>query len=129
MRETFVLSKARLKLYARLRDKKIRDTERLFLAEGERVVKQLLSALPHPDMLLALLFKDGSSVPPILASLYPKKQFFLSTKAFEQIADAEEPQNVMAIFKQPQSTLSDVVDAQHPAHPSLLLALDGVQDA
>ncbi|MFN3385434.1 MAG: TrmH family RNA methyltransferase [Candidatus Thermochlorobacter sp.] len=129
MRETFVLSKARLKLYARLRDKKIRDTERLFLAEGERVVKQLLSALPHPDMLLALLFKDGSSVPPTLASLYPKKQFFLSTKAFEQIADAEEPQNVMAIFKQPQSTLSDVIDAQHPAHPSLLLALDGVQDA
>lgn len=124
-----ILSKARLKLYARLREKKIRDAERLFLAEGERVVQQLLSALPRPEMLIALLFKGDSSARTAIASASPEKRFILSAKEFEQIADVEEPQNVMAIFKQPEHSLNDVICAQSKASASLLLALDGVQDA
>lgn len=90
---------------------------------------QLLSALPRPDMLVALLFKGDSAARSAVASLHREKQFFLSAKDFEQIADVEEPQSVMAVFKQPECALSDVIRAQSKVSASFLLALDGVQDA
>jgi TrmH family RNA methyltransferase len=122
------LSKAQLKLYARLREKKIRDAEHLFLAEGERVVHQLLSTLPHPDMLVALLFNcDAPLHEPV--QLYRHKHFFLPPKAFARIADVEEPQSLMAVLKQPQYAFDDVLHQQERTHLSLILALDGVQDA
>jgi TrmH family RNA methyltransferase len=128
VRSSRSLSKAQLKLYARLREKKIRDAEQLFLAEGERVVHQLLCTLPHPDMLVALLF--NSHTPPRQpVTLYHDKHFFLSPREFARIADVEEPQSLMAIFKQPQHTFADILHRQQHTPLSLILALDGLQDA
>ncbi len=128
MRSAHSLSKAQLKRYARLREKKIRDAEHLFLAEGDRVVHQLLCTLPHPDMLVALLFNQSAPLhQPV--TLYRDKHFFLSPKEFASIADVEEPQNLMAVFKQPHYTFDDILHRQQHAQLSLILALDGLQDA
>ncbi len=128
MRSAHSLSKAQLKRYARLREKKIRDAEHLFLAEGDRVVHQLLCTLPHPDVLVALLFNQ-SAPPHQPVTLYRDKHFFLSPKEFASIADVEEPQSLMAVFKQPHYTFGDILHRQQHAQPSLILALDGLQDA
>jgi hypothetical protein len=121
VRPAHFLSKAQLKRYARLREKKIRDAEHLFLAEGDRVVHQLLCTLPHPDMLVALLFNQ-SAPPHQPVTLYRDKHFFLSPKEFANIADVEEPQSLMAVFKQPHHSFDDVLHRHSTlnSHSSLL---------
>ena len=53
------LSKARLKHYVKLHQKKFRDSEGLFLAEGLRAVRELSQNIPDEEMLVALLIREG----------------------------------------------------------------------
>ena len=53
------LSKARLKQYVKLHQKKFRESDGLFLAEGLRTVSELCRNIPDEEMLVALLFREG----------------------------------------------------------------------
>ncbi|MDD2328795.1 MAG: RNA methyltransferase [bacterium] len=111
------LSKNRIKYIRSLKEKKFRNEHRTFVAEGAKLVSDLLATC-RCQFLAAL--------PEILAA-YP------GMKADEMVAASEgelakatflktAPQ-VIAVFYQP-----DLADKPLPLHGRLTLALDGVQD-
>lgn len=123
------LSKAKVKLYARLHDKKVRDAERLFLAEGERTVHQLLHTLPSPDMLVALCFNADYPIDRTDFLPYRSQTFLLHARDFARLSDTEEPQSIVGIFRQPHYTPAHLYTTVPQQNTSLIIALNGVQDA
>ena len=94
------LSKAQVKWVRSLQQKKNRDAEGVFVAEGEKCVNDLRGAFE----LLLLATPDNASAVEI-----------------EQMSSLRNPQGVIAVFRKP------IAHTQYPIS-NLLLALDGVQD-
>ncbi|MEI8032006.1 MAG: RNA methyltransferase [Chlorobiaceae bacterium] len=118
------LSKAKLKQYALLHQKKQRDAEKLFLAEGLRTVRELCLSLPSEEMLVALLIREkGVELEPFLRSRMAKV-FSITEKECAHLAQTSTPQGVFGVFRQQ----SGKVPASAKAGGSFLLALDDVQD-
>ena len=119
------VSKARLKLYGKLHQKKYRDAEGLFLAEGYRTVRELLLRLPDGDMLHALLFREGApSAEEFLRDL-PGKGFTLTEKECRQLSQTETSSGVFGVFLQLRT--KGAVTGKSGTR-SLMVALDDVQD-
>jgi TrmH family RNA methyltransferase len=126
--EKVALSKAKLKIFVKLHQKKYRDSERLFLAEGLRTVRELCLNLPSEDMLIALLFRDGESEGDHFAQAYKGKVFSISPRECSQLSDTSTPQGVFGIFRQQSPTESvPEVESGIPSK-SFIVALDDVQD-
>jgi TrmH family RNA methyltransferase len=107
-----MLSKAQLKTYRSLRQKKFRDELGLFLAEGPKCVDELRSAF----RLEALITEEE-----------------VGRVAIEQLSSLRTPQGVIAVFHKPEPstnealtglTTNDVLTGE----AGLILALDGIQD-
>ena len=105
-------SKAQLKIYRSLRQKKFRDELGLFLAEGPKCVDELRSAF----RLEALITEEE-----------------VGRVAIEQLSSLRTPQGVIAVFHKPEPstnealtglTTNDVLTGE----AGLILALDGIQD-
>lgn len=94
------LSKSQIKWVRSLLQKKNRDAEGVFVAEGQKCVNDLLSAFE-----LVLLATPDNATP----------------TEIEQMSSLRTPQGVIAVFRKP------IPNNQYPIS-SLLLALDGVQD-
>ncbi len=94
------LSKAQVKWVRSLQQKKNRDAEGVFVAEGEKCVNDLRGAF----QLVLLATPDNASPMEI-----------------EQMSSLRTPQGVIAVFRKP------IPDTQYMTS-RLLLALDGVQD-
>ncbi len=117
------LSTAQHKFYARLcREKKVRDSERLFVAEGERTVKELFTATPHS--LVALIKTDDSSSLPIST----ERVFIASAKQFATLSDTEHSQGVIGIFEQPTISPEFLFTRLKEKSSSAVLVLDDLQD-
>ena len=103
-----MISKNQIKLIRSLETKKSRKSERLFVAEGPKVVGDLLQAgfLPHS------VFSTSSR---------PDSQQ-ITVEELKRISFLQHPQEVLALFHIPETTGS------LPLPTSLALALDGVQD-
>lgn len=103
-----MISKNQIKLIRSLETKKSRKSERLFVAEGPKVVGDLLQAgfLPHS------VFSTSSR---------PDSQQ-ITEEELKRISFLQHPQEVLALFHIPETTGS------LPLPTSLALALDGVQD-
>ena len=112
-----LLSKNKIKYIHSLELKKIRKEERVFLAEGPKLVGDLLGHFPccflaataswiqeHPDLRVNEIAE-------------------VSQEDLSRASLLKTPQQVLAVFEQPQYTLTPGV-ARH----SLCLALDDVQD-
>lgn len=115
-----MISKNRIKLIHSLEQKKFRKREGLFVAEGPKLVGELLSVL---DLEYCAALPDWLD----------QHQHQLSREAEVQVATEDElqrasllknPQEVIALFRIPQyqNVLAEEADT------SLVLALDGVQD-
>lgn len=115
-----MISKNRIKLIHSLEQKKFRKREGLFVAEGPKLVGELLPVL---DLEYCAALPDWLD----------QHQHQLSREAEVQVATEEEvqrasllknPQEVIALFRIPQyqNALAEEADT------SLVLALDGVQD-
>ena len=94
------LSKAQVKWVRSLQQKKNRDAEGVFVAEGEKCVNDLLEAFP-----LVLLATPENATP----------------VEIEQMSSLRTPQGPIAVFRKP------IAHTQYPLS-NLILALDGVQD-
>ena len=95
------LSKAQVKWVRSLQQKKVRDAEALFVAEGEKCIGELMGAFE----LVLLATPDNATAVEI-----------------EQMSSLRTPQGQIAVFrKRPNTSLPIFTD-------TLLLALDGVQD-
>jgi TrmH family RNA methyltransferase len=119
-----VVSRAKLKLYGKLNQKKFRDSEGLFLAEGLRTVSELLENLPFPDFLDALLFRQGEEAAEEFYGRYSGKLFTLTQKEVGLISQTATSSGIFGVFRQ-QGIESVQVDQRGC---SFIVALDGVQD-
>lgn len=111
------LSKNRIKYIHSLEQKKVRKSEKVFLAEGAKLVKDLLGHFPC--LFLAAvpewLINNDTSIANEVVEVSYEELFRASL--------LKTPQDVLAIFRQPGENV-DYTVIEH----SLCLALDGIQD-
>ncbi len=118
-----LLSKAMLSRLAKLGQKKHREIEGLFLAEGLRTVSELLDGLPDPDMLLAIVLEEGAACRMSGLERFKGKVFIADADSFARLAQTTTPQGVCAAFRKQSA------GAYSPASgTSFVVALDDVQD-
>lgn len=109
------LSKAKIKWVQQLSAKKFRKQLGLFVAEGDKMVSEMLSAFA-----CKALFYTDAYVGPIQGY----ETLAVSYDELCKLSRLETPQHVLAVFELPQYTLQ----ASH-LKDQLIIALDGVQDA
>lgn len=111
-----MLSKNKQKLIRQLASKKHRDELGLFIAEGPKVVGDLLG---HIGCHLIFATREWLDANPVQAD----EVIEVTQSELERISLLKTPRDVLAVFRRP--TDNDALQA--PAH-ELTLALDGVQD-
>ena len=112
-----MLSKAKIKEIRALEYKKFRDEQNLFVAEGNKLVADILHSF-ECEWLIART--------PWMATQghIPTKELILAgDDDIRKISSLKTPQDVLAIFKKPQHSIEE-------ANPlsQLIIALDGIQD-
>lgn len=107
-----MVSKNQIKLIRSLQQKKFRKQYSLFIAEGLKVIQELLNA----DYELVNLYVTES----IFSEIDSNKRIEISTSDLEKITALKTPNNCLAVFKIPEYNISD--------SSSLKLALDDVRD-
>ena len=122
------LSKVKLQKYVRLHQKKFRDQEALFLAEGLRTVRELCQNLPAEEMLVALLVREGESEAAWFAQPWKEKLFSISEKECSQLAGTSSSQGIFGVFRTPCQIERATEAGREGAGRSLVVALDDVQD-
>lgn len=111
-----MISKSKVKLVRSLALKKYRQEERLFVAEGGKIVTELLNVTP---CVFLAATKEWLSEHQKLAET---DVFEVSQDELVKISLQQHPQDVVAVFKQLETS------TYCPAADELTLALDGVQD-
>ena len=122
------LSKAKLQKYARLHQKKFRDQEGLFLAEGLRTVRELCLNLPVEEMLVALLVREGEAEAARFAQPWKGKLFSINEKECSQLAETATSQGIFGVFRQQPSPDPATETLPAKSVKSFMVALDDVQD-
>lgn len=106
-----MLSKSQIKLINSLSQKKYRNKNRLFVAEGIKVIKELL----HSSYELHMLFAE------VDLFFVPKDKFTLVTpQELKKITKLNSSQSALALFKIPET--------EEKPLKNLVVALDGVRD-
>ncbi|MGD0755691.1 MAG: RNA methyltransferase [Bacteroidales bacterium] len=116
-----MLSKTRIKFIKSLQNKKVRDEEKLFVIEGDKLVKEFLAANIPVKMLLAK--------PEFLNSLQPdltKSVNMIEDASYDelkQISTLKTPHNALAVVYMPERkmNISEIIN-------QLCVALNFVQD-
>lgn len=103
------ISKAQVKYIRSLQQKKVRDAEGVFVAEGDKCIGELMGAFE-----LVLLVNQDNATP----------------TEIEQMSNLRTPQGSIAVFRKASSeaTSSGTATTSSEATSTLLLALDGIQD-
>lgn len=115
-----MLSNNQLKHIRSLHLSKFRKEYRLFLAEGPKLVEELLNSRYTLDMLLATeswIRKHGSQLPEMLEVLQ------VSNKELERISTLKTPNDVVAVVQMPEKKPEPV-----DAGSELVLVLDEIRD-
>ena len=116
-----MISKTRIKFIKSLQNKKIRDEERLFVIEGDKLVREFLSAGIQVKFLMAK--------PEFINSLHENHKGFaeniepVSYEELKQISTLKSPHNALAIVSMPEHEIDLPEIVKH-----LSVALDCVQD-
>lgn len=123
-----MISRSTIQWVRSLRDKRCRDAERLFVAEGPKVVGDLLKAGLQPEAIfvqndtlhtlqdvVAVSRSSDVQTPPRSPS-----PILTTSEELCRLSALRTPQGVVAIFRTPQSSLTPPTD--------MALLLDGVQD-
>ena len=109
-----MLSKAKIKYIRSLEQKKYRLQERLFVAEGPKVVGELLRVAPARLIVHTSAWKEYDST--------DTERIEVTEEELRKVSFLQHPQDVLALFPMFKET------APYPSHTSLAIALDGVQD-
>jgi RNA methyltransferase, TrmH family len=122
------LSKARFKRYLKLHQKKFRDSEGMFIAEGLRTVKELCSGMPSPGMLEALLLRENGGPVPDLAGTYGDRTFSITEAECSALSGTTTSQGIIGIFRKPGEMSGSAGDSGAGKAASCIIAFDDVQD-
>jgi TrmH family RNA methyltransferase len=124
------LSNAQAKFFARLRrEKKIRDSEGLFVVEGERALKELIVASEQSLVALVLRESDATDLSLLPSKTLASKTFETSEKQFQQLSDTEQSQGIIGVFRQPRLSRNALIEELSRKEIASVLALDDIQDA
>ncbi|TLU88321.1 MAG: RNA methyltransferase [Chlorobium sp.] len=122
------LSKSRFRQYARLHQKKFRDEQGLFLAEGFRTVRELCLNMPDDGMLVAFLVRDGEHEALEFARRWKEKLFTAGERECSQLSGTATPQGVFGVFRKRKHEPDIAESDGKQKKKSFVLALDDVQD-
>lgn len=111
-----MISKNQIKFVRQLETKKHRQAEGLFVAEGPKVVGDLLAVGYQPVQIFATAEWDSRNV--ATASVCQ-----ITADELRKLSFLQHPQQVLAVFPLPSP-----VDVGRDVRSSLILALDGIQD-
>lgn len=112
-----MLVKSQVKYIQSLSHKKLRDSEGVFVAEGPKLINELLSAgLPLQQLYAVKEWIAGQN--PQVAGIVTE----ITPSELERISLLQTPNQVLGIFKKP------VFTANRPARNTLSLMLDTIQD-
>ncbi len=114
-----MLSKNQIKYVKQLEQKKYRVQEQAFVAEGPKVVGDLLSEGFTPLFIYA--------TEEWLMSHEPKKPLLVTAEELRRLSFLQHPQQVVAVFRLP-THCNPASPILHTPSAKLILALDGVQD-
>lgn len=114
-----MISKARIKFVHTLEQKKARTREQLFVAEGPKVVGDLMARF-QPKM----LFHTAGWHAPQGRTAGVETDENVSEEELKKLSFLQHPQQVLAVFPLPHT---ETADTKLPSQ-QLCLALDGVQD-
>ncbi len=103
-----MISKNQIKLIRSLETKKNRKNEHLFVAEGPKVVDDMLQAGYQAKMLFATTTRPGAEL--------------ITNEELRKISFLQHPQEVLAVFELPTANHQQLIPH------GLSLALDGIQD-
>jgi len=113
------LSKTKIKYVQSLKQKKFRDEYNVFIAEGDKIISDLL-----PMMKCELLIASKDYTDFIKDKEYQIDEIIeVSRDDLERVSFQKTPQHSLGIFYKPQYTLN-----QSELSNQLVLALDGIQD-
>jgi TrmH family RNA methyltransferase len=112
-----MLSKNEIKDIQSLRFKKFRDEQQLFVAEGPKLVSELLAHVPERAKKIYALSSWTSGNSPVLHNI-PYE--IVTGIELEKISGLHTPNEVVAVFRH--------FDVKPPNPKGMLLYLDGIQD-
>ncbi|HTY36952.1 MAG TPA: RNA methyltransferase, partial [Bacteroidota bacterium] len=121
------VSKAEIKYFRSLSQKKVRQTEKKFLLEGWRAVKELLNSSSKVETVAVLTrYLHDPDYDSILAKLSERGATIKEVSEIElgQVADTVQSQGVFAVVQQQTVTLESV----RLSNASLVVAADSVSD-
>jgi TrmH family RNA methyltransferase len=118
-------SQSRARRLHALRSRKEREASGLFLAEGLRVVEELLaSGIVTEEVIAAPSLEDTERGRALLQGLPAGLPVYRTSEAgLRQLADTDTPQGIVAVGRIPRSVLPETL-----LPGELVVALDGVQD-
>jgi RNA methyltransferase, TrmH family len=120
-----VLSRADARLIQGLHRRKVREREGLFLAEGVRVVEDLLaSPLSLRNALISSNFEDDPRAAALVADLEARSPVERVSEAeLARLSATDTPQGILVVAHIPQRAMPAAIPEQ-----ATVLVLDGVQD-
>jgi TrmH family RNA methyltransferase len=120
-KQLIMISKSRIKFIKSLQNKKVRDEERLFVIEGDKLVREFLSAnVPVKILLGKPEFLDGL-LPELTSSVNVIED--ISYDELKQISALKTPHNALAVVHMPEHDMkiSKIIN-------QICVALDFIQD-
>lgn len=112
-----MISKNKIKYIHSLEQKKHRNQENVFVAEGPKVVGDMITAGFRPNIIVAT---DEWNVP-----TDAQEVIYVTDDELRKVSFLQHPQKVMAVFPQPEQS---VLPSAEWLSENLCIALDGVQD-
>lgn len=113
-----MLTKAHIKLINSLQLKKYRDQHRLFIAEGPKIVEEVV----HSDLKLITIFALEEWIHK-LPQTFQTECHIISQNDLKKISSLKTPNQVLALVEKPSYTFD-----KNENTPSIILALDGIND-
>jgi len=123
-----LLTRREERLLRSLAQRKAREAEGLFVAEGVRAMEDLLaSSLPVRFVVASSSMRDDPRGLSLLQVIDQKRVVLreVEERMLRELAGTEQPQGVLAVAEIPRRSLDDL---GADADPAVVLALDAVQD-
>ncbi|MEP6725990.1 MAG: RNA methyltransferase, partial [Bacteroidota bacterium] len=116
-----MITKLQVKYIQSLGQKKFRDEEGVFVAEGPRIINELLAAIPAALTVLYATAQWLQTHGGTLKNIAADKLVEIKEKELERISFLQTPHEVLAVFKKPAASPLNFSQ-------TLSLMLDGIQD-
>ena len=117
-----MLVKSQVKYIQSLSQKKVRDEERLFVAEGPKIINELLAASNTSALQIYAVENWINEQQQLLAKLEPAHIHIVSDSELERISFQSSPNQVLGLFSKPVFPDGSILKG------SISLVLDGIQD-